>query len=71
MTEETEPLPGLESTESQQLPPVVCRLCGRPLHDRVARQWRLGPECREKLGVRLALDPAAHEVEQEALPGMT
>lgn len=49
---------------------VTCRMCGRPLRDREARMWGLGPECRGKLDPRIAPTPPAHEVEQDPLPGL-
>lgn len=69
MTADPQPLPGADEAPPEQPPEVLCALCGRPLHDRLARQWRLGPECREKLKLRLAPSPPPHEPAQETLPG--
>lgn len=70
MTPDPQPLPGLDEAPPEGLRVVVRVLCGRPLHDRIARQWRLGPECREKLKLRLAPSPPPHEPAQETLPGV-
>ncbi|WP_326692384.1 MULTISPECIES: DUF6011 domain-containing protein [unclassified Streptomyces] len=60
-------LPGSELVEGRR---VLCRMCGQPLRDRASRIWGLGPDCRHKLAVRTAPAPPAHEVEQDALPGL-
>jgi hypothetical protein len=61
-------LPG-EAPDGDRPRVVVCRLCGRPLRDREARLWGLGPECRAKLALRTAPRPPGHPVEQDPLPG--
>ncbi|KAB8160206.1 hypothetical protein FH609_014610 [Streptomyces sp. 3MP-14] len=60
----------LPDPEERRRPPVHCRLCGRPLRDREARTWGLGPECRAKLALRAAPRPPEHPVEQDPLPGV-
>lgn len=63
-------LPGVDPGASAERSPVHCRLCGRPLRDREARTWGLGPECREKLRLRQAPRPPVREVDQDTLPGV-
>lgn len=64
-------LPGVaEPPSADGRPRVACRLCGRPLHDREARLWGLGPDCRAKLALRTAPRPPEHPVEQDPLPGV-
>ncbi|WP_078591991.1 DUF6011 domain-containing protein [Streptomyces megasporus] len=67
---EPSPLPDSPEPPARERPPVRCRLCGRPLRDRQARLWGLGPECRGKLAVRSAPRTTGWEVAQEALPGL-
>ncbi|WP_344322691.1 DUF6011 domain-containing protein [Streptomyces macrosporus] len=67
---EPAPLPDAPEPPPEGRPPVLCRMCGRPLRDRQARLWGLGPECREKLAVRSAPRTAGWDVAQETLPGL-
>ncbi|WP_062216367.1 DUF6011 domain-containing protein [Streptomyces sp. NBRC 109706] len=60
----------LPDPEERRRPPVHCRLCGRPLRDREARTWGLGPECRAKLALRTAPPPPERPVDQDPLPGL-
>ncbi|GAB2874651.1 DUF6011 domain-containing protein [Streptomyces mayteni] len=68
MTDEILEFPG-EDDRADGRPRVTCRLCGRPLHDREARLWGLGPDCRAKLALRQAPRPPERPVEQDPLPG--
>ncbi|TVL89791.1 DUF6011 domain-containing protein [Streptomyces sp. SAJ15] len=67
-----EPLPGFKDppTPAKGRLPVTCRMCGRPLRDRDARLWGLGPGCRHKLHTRSAPRPPSHEIQQDTLPGV-
>ncbi|WP_344633802.1 DUF6011 domain-containing protein [Streptomyces glaucosporus] len=67
---EPSPLPDAPEPPAQDRPPVLCRMCGRPLRDRQARLWGLGPECRGKLAVRPAPRTTGWDVAQETLPGL-
>lgn len=62
------PLPGFDEPAEGRLR-VVCRMCGRPLHDPTARLWGLGADCRHKLALRSAPRPPERQLEQETLPG--
>lgn len=64
-------LPGFAGSDEPvpERPRVLCRLCGRPLNDPESRLWGLGEGCRNKLDTRSAPRPAAHDVEQDQLPG--
>ncbi len=71
MAEDPVPLPDLALDEgAERRPRVTCRLCGRPLRGREARMRGLGDGCRDKLMERAAPRPPAHEVDQDALPGL-
>ena len=65
----TEEQPTLPDSEPVRPGPAHCRVCGHPLRDRVSRIWGLGPDCRDRLRLRLAPRPPDVEIEQDPLPG--
>jgi hypothetical protein len=49
---------------------VPCDECDEELHDRISRLYRLGPRCRQKLGIRVGPGVGRFEVPQDGIPGL-
>ncbi|URN11332.1 DUF6011 domain-containing protein [Streptomyces radiopugnans] len=70
MTAAPAPLPGEPTAPGEGRLRVLCRVCGKPLRDPVARRWGLGRECWGKLDLRAARARGRWDVEQDTLPGV-